>query len=231
MGPDINTNRVELFWKRRSAEFKSSSLESVTNFEVTNVAERMELEKKAVFGLVDFKSDWRVLDLGAGNGVWSAMIAPLVNEIIAVEYMNAFIEKGKDILKRGGFNNVRYIHARAEDFVSEEVYDLVYTSGLLLYMNDCDLMRILQNMSYLNSGGYVLLRESTAVDSRYVVDNEYSVRLKQDYSAVYRTREEFENIFNAHGFRLLCDSDVFPKDSPYDKFKETKLRVYLFVKM
>ena len=48
---------------------------------------------------------------------------------------------------------------------------------------------------------------------------------------MYRTREEYVDMFEGIGFNLLRDEDMFEEESPLNKWKETRLRVYLFTRV
>lgn len=61
----------------------------------------------------------------------------------------------------------------------------------------------------------------------FIVDK-YSEALKTHYSALYRTRDEYIEMFKRIGYSLIRDEDMFEEGSPLNKWKETRLRVYLF---
>jgi len=54
--------------------------------------------------------------------------------------------------------------------------------------------------------------------------------LETTYSAIYRTREELIEIFKKIGFQLIKDEDMFPEGSVLNKFPNTRLRIYKFVR-
>jgi len=54
--------------------------------------------------------------------------------------------------------------------------------------------------------------------------------LKTNYSAIYRTKEEYAEIFEGIGFRLLKDSNMFEEGCCLNKFPETRLRIFKFEK-
>ena len=82
----------------------------------------------------------------------------------------------------------------------------------------------------LTPNGTILLRDGTGLEKRHQIKNQFSESLQLEYSATYRTNDEYEDLFSKHGFELVSSDDMFKADSPLNKWKETRLRLYEFKK-
>ena len=57
----------------------------------------------------------RILDLGAGPGQLSLLVAPLVAEVVAVEPEPDMLAEGERRARAHGINNVRFVRASSDD--------------------------------------------------------------------------------------------------------------------
>ena len=81
-----------------------------------------------------------VLDLATGPGRLALLLAPSVHEVVAVDVEPEMLEEGKLMARRLGINNVKWIHARAEDLsIAPDSIDLV-TIGEAFHRLDQDLI-------------------------------------------------------------------------------------------
>src|SRR5215831_10565692 len=85
----------------------------------------------------------RVLELGSGNGRWIVSLAPRVRNYTAVDFSNQMISHAKQRVHALGLQNVIFIEASLVDFRTEEKFDIIYISGVSMYLNDCDLEALL----------------------------------------------------------------------------------------
>jgi len=139
------------------------------------------------------------------------------------------IELGRRRAVKENKNNISFFVSSVQDYTSNVWYDLVLLSGVCLYLNDNDIRLMLKNMQdYTKKDTVLVLRDSTSIQDRYVINKEYSERLGTMYSATYRTREEYIKLFESIGFELEDDEDMFDEKSPLNKHKETRLRIYRF---
>jgi hypothetical protein len=72
------------------------------------------------------------------------------------------------------------------------------------------------------------LRDGTGVANRHEINDRLSQHLQSNYSATYRTRQQYLDMFEAAGFRLERDENMFDDGSPLNKYPETRLRIYRF---
>ena len=74
--------------------------------------------------------------------------------------------------------------------------------GILIYINDRDLMSIMNQLVEVSEEHSVIcIREPLGIDDRLTLKGFYSEELKDNYNAIYRTRDElmgvFENLLQA----------------------------------
>lgn len=223
---------IKAFWEARGDKYKEVPFESLSNFEENKQAltERIAAEKKLVFSKLSLNKEKAVLDLGSGVGQWAFRFAPLVNKIVAVEFAESQVKIAKQEQAERKINNIDFIHASAESFISVEGFDIIFISGLVVYLNDSQVGQLILNIKkMLKPQGVLFLREpSSVIEKRYEIIDQYSEALKTNYSAIYRTSMEINSLFKNQGFKSLEDGQFFPEESSLNKFPETRLRYYIF---
>ena len=172
-----------------------------------------------------------VLDLGAGAGQWAFRFAAMAQHVTAVEYSAEMLAHAIEAGRDQGFENVTYEHCSAQDYHSETKFDLIWISGLLIYLEDEECEALVRNcISMLAPDGRLVLRDGTGTKGRHEIRDQYSPTLDANYSATYRTAETYLALFEKHGFRTLGHDDMFPEGSILNKWDETRLRVYEFAR-
>ena len=156
----IDLIKVKNFWDSQAAKYCKIPLESISNLEENQdlLKIKVEHERNKIFDLLFLTKDMSVLDLGAGVGNWSCEFAKNCKKVYAVEYSKKLIDIAKLEAKKKGINNIKFIHESAQDFSSEEKFDLIFISGLLIYLNDEDLQKLVSNIpSYSKFNSQLLL--------------------------------------------------------------------------
>ena len=118
--------------------------------------------------------------------------------------------------------------SKIEHFYS---FSVVLLSGILIYLQDDDVSKILSKLyNSSTKGSEIILRDATGLDGDHKIDGKFSEALQSNYYAYYRSRDHYIKLFREHGFSLKQDEDMFPINSDLNKWKETRLRVYSFVR-
>ena len=228
----IDPKSVKEFWERRGLEEGRTMFESIANLEPDPELLRLKIDEETacVMPRLLLNNTIRMLDLGAGVGQWSFRFAPLVKEVVAVEYSEPLARIGMEAANELGVNNIEYAISSAEDYFTEKPFDLIFISGLFVYLTDEQASKLLFNLpKMLIPNGKLCLRDGTSIlPERYFINNRWSEVLQTNYSAIYRTRKEYIEIFKSAGFDLLEDCQVFNEGSPLNKYPETRLRLYMF---
>ena len=225
--------KIKKFWDAQAQKAKYLKLEGVANLEENPelLSKKIKVEKDKVLKIVNLDSSMSILDLGEGAGQWSFHFSKYVKKVVAVEYSQSMCNLGRDAAKKSEIDNVEFINIAAQDYKTNIKFDLIYISGLLIYLNDKDCNILLsQCAKYLKHEGRLVLRDGTGINSRYDINNRYSETLKTYYSATYRTSEQYIMLFKSKGFLVSQHEDMFEQDSPLNKWKETRLRIYEFKK-
>ena len=229
----IDAGNVKRFWEARGNKLGEVPFESIANLEEdpTLLQLKLKLEQERVLPLLPLGPEASLLDLGAGVGQWTFRFAPLVSRVVAVEYSAPLAEIGRKEAARRGADNVEFVVSPAEAFEADERFDIVFVSGLFVYLTDPQCQRLMSNLPRLLApGGTLLLRDGTSIlpGRRHEIDNRFSQHLKEYYSAIYRTRDEYVTLFARAGLELVQDGQMFEESNPLNKYPETRLRYYVF---
>ncbi len=148
---------------------------------------RFRAECKIVSRLIDGASRGGcVLDLGSGIGYWAEYFAQRNSRVVAVEASQPLFEA---LEKRcAPDSNVKVIQGDVMLFQPEDQYDVVFLGGLLMYLDEEDVVSLLTRIiPSLQPGGIVLCRETTV--------RQGTTTRQGDYQAVYRSVADYERIF------------------------------------
>lgn len=228
----IDQNSVKRFWDERAKTYKSLPFESVAGLEQDpeNLKLKIRLECEKVFGYLPSIAEKKILDLGAGVGQWAfRFVERGAESVTAVELSAQLVEIGEIEAAQRGVINLEFIVSPAEEFKTREKFDVVYISGLFVNINDDQAEKVAANIpSYCHPDTKIVLRDGTARYSRYELNKKFSDHLQTEYSAVYRTREEYIGLFARNCMTLQRDENVFYEGCALNKYPETRLRIYEF---
>lgn len=228
----IDPDKVRQFWESRAETYRKVAFESIANLEQTedNLKRKIDDETRKVFDWLPDLSGLSVLDLGAGVGQWSFRFAERgARRVLAVEYAEGLVEIGRQEATQRNMNQVEFVASSAEQFRTDEQFDLVYISGLCVYLNDEQLETLLSVVhGFVKPGGLLMLRDGTAIGTRYELNDVYSSHLEQNYSATYRPVDDYIQQFTGTGLTLLRNENMFPEGHPLNKYPETRLHLFLF---
>jgi len=228
----IDPVKVKNFWDIQALKAKSLRLEGVANLEEDPALldQKIAHEYSKVMSWVnlDLKTS-KVLDLGSGAGQWSFRFSKIAKQVTAVEYSKEMHNLAIKEAKFNNVDNVEFIYGTAQSYKSEKNFNLIWLSGLLIYLNDKECEQTINNCSkMLDSKGSLILRDSTGYPDHYEIQNEYSASLNSYYSACYRSVKEYRELFRKYGFKIIRDQDMFPEGSLLNKWSNTRLRLYEF---
>ena len=131
----IDQDKVKRFWEGRAAALHTVAFESVANLEQdsANLELKINDETAKVFDWLPDMAGLTVLDLGGGVGQWSFRFAERGAErVLAVEYAEGLAAIGREEALRREMPQVEFQISSAEDFDTEERFDLVFISGLFV---------------------------------------------------------------------------------------------------
>ena len=128
-----------------------------------------------------------VLDLGSGVGYWAEYFGRHFKKVVAVEASANLYEAMAQ--RCSPYPGITPIHDNVLFFEPKDRFSLIFIGGLLMYLNESDLIALLRKMkSYLNPGGIILCRETTVRNG--------TVTREGDYQAIYRSVPTYHSLFS-----------------------------------
>lgn len=142
------------YWKRNSnpnleSMMLDTNADKINRFEYPEILECLpDLDGK------------RVLELGAGIGRFTRTFAQLAKSVVAVDFMESFLEKNKQ--DNSQYGTVEFIHKDATQLEFEpNSFDIVFSNWLFMYLSDEETEQLLQkSLTWLTPGGTLFFRES-----------------------------------------------------------------------
>jgi SAM-dependent methyltransferase len=133
------------------------------------------------------------LDLGSGIGHWAELFAHDFSRVVAVEGSHGLYQALKE--RCAGYANISPVLGNVLSFELGGKYDLVFLGGLLMYLDENDLIALLQRLApCLGPSGVILCRESTVRGE--------TVTRKGDYPVVYRSVSSYRDLFQRCGLMV-----------------------------
>lgn len=135
-----------------------------------------------------------VLDLGSGVGFWAEAFAQRFRHVEAVEGSASLYQEL--VARCSEYPNVKTHMANVLTFEPSSAFDFAFSGGLLMYLNDQDVVALLKQLAcYARSSAKVLCRESTVRGDTVTKQGEYSV--------IYRSLSHYHRLFEEAGYRVI----------------------------
>jgi len=191
---EIDYEKVNRYWEAATPSILGPYMMDDFGFPASAGDFRFQAETRIVQRLTrDVKRDGTVLDLGSGIGVWAEYFARRFSRVTAVEGSRALFQSLQTRCAQS--SNLRAIHGDVMTFEPEARYDLIFLGGLLMYLNESDVITLLRKLvPRIEPGGMILCRESTVRGN--------AVALKGDYQVVYRSVSDYGRIFGQCGLSV-----------------------------
>ena len=199
---DISYDDVKKFFDERGSQEKKHLYNYVMYLDnKPEVAiERDRQGKECLDKIIRIDSSMKVLDVGCGVGRWGEHFLNKGAYYVGIDGNSMMIERAKNNLKQ--YNNKKLVLCNLQN-IEELVktnndlsnFDLIFVSGVFMYLNDEDCLNVMKCFNKLCSkNSKICIIESMSNDERLTLDNFYSDDLNQDYSAIYRTVNEYKVI-------------------------------------
>lgn len=159
---------------------------------------------EALRAAVPLRADMRVMDFGAGTGLVSLGLLPLVGEVTAVDASGEMLRVLGEKVQSLGAANLRALHcdiAQAE--LSSEPFDLIVSSMTLHHLPDVPYV-LGRLRPALRKGGWVALADLDAEDGSFHADKTGVYHNGFERSTVCRWLEEagFANARSCEAYRM-----------------------------
>lgn len=101
----------------------------------------------------------KILDLGCGNGRLAQRFNKSIDYYLGIDFSQSMIEDAKKLCLK----NCEFICEKAESFIIDQKFDIIFVVGLMTYLND-DLIEVMfSNIKFmLNKNGIVIVRNVKA---------------------------------------------------------------------
>ncbi|WP_416466422.1 class I SAM-dependent methyltransferase [Pseudomonas sp. LFS044] len=201
------------------------------------VEQRDQAEKTAMADMLGLGQAQRILDIGCGTGRWGWFLAEQCQALdyLGLDFSASLIAKAEQEAATRQLPGMHFQVMSATDIQPDALsvkgpFDLALISGLLIYLNDADCVKVLRDAAHLTAvGGGIYLREPVGVAERFTLDRFYSEELADEYSAIYRTASELhvlmEQAFDGLGLFVQHEGFLFPESLE----KRTETRQYFFI--
>ncbi|WP_037354226.1 class I SAM-dependent methyltransferase [Selenomonas sp. FC4001] len=202
---DIDDQNVKEFFSNRVKK-ELPYRYNYTNYQDANpelVLMRDKCEKEKIIPLLQLNGKENVLDIGCGVGRWGDYFSGKEGySYIGADYCKEILDIAEKHFQ--GNENVSFIHTSFQDLAYmlsaakvNMYFDLVLINGVLMYINDDDITTCLQGIKELvKPSGRVYVKETVGKESRLTLLNIYSEELLSNYSAIYRSKEEYNELWN-----------------------------------
>lgn len=215
---DIDYNNTYEFFKNRAEKFKEDKPYCATMYQDNNpglAVERDKTEKARVLPYLNLNEKCRVMDIGCGIGRWADELKDKVNYYLGIDFNEDLINIAS---KRVVGSHIYFQKMSAVDIGNKESlavsppFNRFIISGVLLYLNDHDVLKCLMSVEQLaDKDAIIYIREPIGIDYRLTLDKFYSEELDTTYNAIYRTREDYKSFFE----EALINKDFFIKDEGF----------------
>lgn len=209
---DINPDDVKNFFSDRANRDLESDL-SIVLFQEKENSEQRHIEEKKLFHEhinVDGKI---ILEVGCGIGRWAEALHDKCESFLGIDYTEDLIEIAK---KSYDFDNCKFQVMSATDIKADTLlikppFDVIIFSGVLMYINDDDIKLVFNELNRIcaDDKKLFIMEPVSRMGSRLTLKDFYSEGLEADYNAIYRTEEEYMELFEILNYNKIFADDIF----------------------
>jgi SAM-dependent methyltransferase len=207
------------FFEARGRAAQPDRPQTATMYQDETLAARRDAcERATVLPLLELAGTERVLDIGCGYGRWAQTLAEKVGDYVGVDFSAELLRLAEKL----EVPHSRFVRLPAQEIGPESLgesdpFALFICSGILIYLNDADVVRLARAIAAMAApGARVYLREPMARTERLTLDQFPSAELKTNYSAIYRTTAQCAELFGeplrAAGFKLEQEMPLYPAE-------------------
>jgi SAM-dependent methyltransferase len=217
----IDKDAIKQFFEQRAKKAEVVGQLSAVIYQDKNPAlavERDRAEKALLVDKIIPRRGLRILDLGCGNGRWAGELLKSGCIYHGVDGSAGLIAQAR--AKYAGEKNASFDVVCAERISADVVgagFERILVFGLLVYLNDEDVVRLAANLSDIAAEHCrLLLREPMGIAERLTITDHFSTDMDQFYSAIYRTEAEILDMLAPlldRGFRSVGSGDLFDNAS------------------
>ncbi len=194
---NLDSSTIKQFWKERS---KIRELKGVLLGEQKdNVSQelRNDKENRLLHNFLNFSQKLNVLDIGCGIARWATNLKDLIASYHGIDQCEEYINENSDIFGNDNYKFFCMSAANINTAILLPKYDLIIVTGVSVYLNDDETSSMLNILNML--GGNFYFQESISLGkSRLTLKDFYSDNLNSYYSAIYRTKDEYNDFIKKY---------------------------------
>lgn len=155
LNKDSSKSSMKDYWNEHS---KDASMQEMMLDNDAEILSKDELPE--ILSYLPNYDNIDVVELGAGIGRFTTHLAQRARKVLAVDFMENFIEKNREINKN--FTNIDYLAEDVMDLdLEDDDWDLVFSNWLYMYLDNDELTHFLRNtLAWLRPGGFMFCKES-----------------------------------------------------------------------
>ena len=229
---DLDQDQVREFFESRGKAIDPSEPITSILYQDKNpeIARARDLhESRKILPLLPLDSTERVLDIGCGIGRWAGHLGSSVDVGLGLDMSESLVTfaRTQELGASWSFEVMSADEISPATMATlgfSEPFDLVIVSGVCIYLNDAMLDRMMSGIADVtHSGSTIYIREPVGSEERLTLDRFWSEELEDSYSAIYRTRADYEARFQAAfgpAFRSLHQGPMY-EDAGLNNRRET----------
>lgn len=233
----INYDKTKQFFKNRAAKYNQDNPYGVTMYQDNNkqlVIDRNSSEIGKLLPNLHISKNSKILDVACGIGRWADAFLDTICEYCGVDFSEELIEIANQRNTRRNFSFYVGSAVDIENVLKSNdkgSFNIILIVGILLYLNDQDVMKTLQSIANIcEEHAVICIREPIGLQNRLTLKEFYSEELDDNYSAIYRSKDElihfFDKAFLGNGFSIKTEGFLFEEDKLNNR-KETSQ--YFFI--
>lgn len=201
----INTEHVKDFYNKRAASQKDKIGAVLLGAQEAEVLQQKNtFDRDYIVPMLGIDRNTRVLDMGCGVGRWAKFVLPQCGFYYGIDFSEEMIEIGEQECSqvphpRGGYAfqcmSILEAATRPPEFFGGK-FGSVICAGVFMYINDetatqiyCSLPNLLEEHCTIN------FEEPVGIQKRLTLNEFASEELHTNYSAIYRTPEEYVELY------------------------------------
>ena len=168
----------------------------------------------------------RVLDIGCGPGILTVAIAPLVDEILALDLTPEMIARASSRSEELGLRNVRFEVGRAEELPFVDGYFDVVVTRLMLHHLLSPAMAVKEMARVTKNGGLLVVADIVTSEKWTDAKLHNALETLRDPSHVRALSEpELDGLLNSGGLKVVDKKDwVSEREFGEGSRSQTRLR-------
>lgn len=234
----LQYSKTKSFFQQRANKYQEEYPYCVTMYQDNNLdltKERNKAEVDKILPLLSLDDNSSVLDIACGIGRWADAIEQNITRYLGIDFSENLIEIACKRNVKDNFSFLVGSTTEIPELVNNVLYNRIIIAGILMYLNDDDIIDLCSSiLDVIKKDTIIYIREPVALKERLTLKDFPSVELNTDYSAIYRTKEEYFklliNAFINNGATIEHEGALFSDSHKLNNRSET-MQYYFIIKV